>query len=346
MTLPAPFQQVVHSRLFALSVSDGFARAIHIAGDFPPLLGEVACEIVAQTVPVARTFDPPLALTSFRNASGFVIIDGTYARSDIGRRTIPLGPGTYRVRVAGEYYQPAEVLISWPPAEGETRIPPAPGGHRELLPGPLYPVPDVTASRYQLAPTIVRGTLFTTSGAPIEGATVEIVNLPAFLAPAELPALLQADWPFLKATSSATGDWVLVLPSRRYLDNTAEIPPNPNPLSKVFDLRLTIPNSPVINLQRQIEYGREFSLRQTALRGQVSGSSGRPIAGATIATSVNGLTTTSRPNGLWFLYFDFDQATVNNVTVTATTPSGASTTDPTAHVEHDATTVVPTFHFS
>jgi hypothetical protein len=137
-----------------------------------------------------------------------------------------------------------------------------------------------------------------------------------------------------------------VLPSRRYLDNADEVPPNANPLSKVFDLRFTIPGSPVINLQRQIQYGREFSLRQTALRGQVSGPSGRPIAGATITTSVNGLTSTSRANGLWFLYFDFDQTTVNTVSVTATTPSGATASFPTAHLEHDATTVVPTFHFS
>jgi hypothetical protein len=346
MTLPTPFQQVVHSRLFALSVSDALARAIHIAGDFPPLLGEIECEIVEQTAPVARKFEPPLSLTSFRNASGFVILDGTYSRAEFGRRTLPLAAGTYLVRVVGDYYQPGEVSITWPPPDGQTRIPPAPAGHRELLPGSSYPVPDVTASRFQLAPTIVRGTLFTTSGTPIEGAKVEIVNLPAFLAPAELPALLQADWPLLKATSSATGDWMLVLPSRRYLDNTAEIPPNANPLSKQFDLRLTMPDNSVINLQRNIQYGREFSLRQTALRGQVSGPSGRPIAGVTITTSVNGLTSTSRANGLWFLYFDFDQTTVNTITVSATTPSGATASLPTAHLEHDATTVVPTFHFS
>ena len=117
-------------------------------------------------------------------------------------------------------------------------------------------------------------------------------------------------------------------------------------LSKLFDLRLTIPGGPVINLQRQVPYGREFSLRQTALRGQVSGPSGRPISGAVITTSVNGLTSASRANGLWFLYFAFDQPTVNAVTVTATTPAGASASIPTAHLAHDATTVVPTFHFS
>ena len=66
----------------------------------------------------------------------------------------------------------------------------------------------------------------------------------------------------------------------------------------------------MINLQRAIPFGREFSLRQTGLRGQVATTAGRPIANAQVATSVNGLTTTTRANGLWFLYFPFDQPTV------------------------------------
>ena len=78
----------------------------------------------------------------------------------------------------------------------------------------------------------------TASGDPIEGGTVEIVNLAPFLNVP--PALTLAQWPFVKATTSASGDWALVLPNRRYLDNTAEILPNPNVLlTKTFDLRLT-----------------------------------------------------------------------------------------------------------
>jgi hypothetical protein len=163
------------------------------------------------------------------------------------------------------------------------------------------------------------------------------------------PALTLAQWPFIKATTSGSGDWALVLPNRRYLDNTAEVLPNPNVLlTKTFDLRLTLPppGGAVINLQRPIPYGREYSLRQTGLRGQVTTTAGRPIGGAQVATSVSGLTTTTRANGLWFLYFPFDQPTVDPVTVTVTTPSGATASTNTAHLEHDATTVVPTFHFA
>lgn len=340
----AVIQQVQHSRLIALSVSDGLARALRTAGDFPPLLGEIACDVIKQFAPTARTFDPPLVLRSFRNASGFLIIDGTFSREDADGRAFPLGDGTYLLRVTGDYYQPAELLITWPPPVGQVRVPPAPAGHRELLPSGSYPLPDVTASRYQLGPTVIRGTLMTSSGDPIEGGTVEIINLPPFLNVP--PPLTLAQWPFIRATTSASGDWALVLPNRRYLDNTPEIPPNANPLTKTFDLRVTQPDGTTIVLQRSIPFGREYTLKLTGLRGQVSTIAGRPIANAQVATSVSGLTTTTRANGLWFLYFPFDQLTVNNVTVTVTTPSGASASTNTAHLEPDATTVVPTFHFA
>ena len=55
MPTASAFQQIVHSRLFALSVSDALARALHVSGDFPPLLGDVACDVIAQTAPIART---------------------------------------------------------------------------------------------------------------------------------------------------------------------------------------------------------------------------------------------------------------------------------------------------
>ena len=59
MPTASAFQQIVHSRLFALSVSDALARALHVSGDFPPLLGDVACDVIAQT-------DPDEPLPDFR----------------------------------------------------------------------------------------------------------------------------------------------------------------------------------------------------------------------------------------------------------------------------------------
>jgi hypothetical protein len=342
----AIFQHVVHTRRVAVSVSDALARALRTGGEFPPPLGEVSCEVFEQTAPLARRFAEPLVLTSFRNSSGFVILDGSYRRGPAGP-ALPLGTGTYLVRVRGAYYQDFDFSLDWPPPEGQTRVPTAPPTHLELLPGPTYPLPDVTTSRFQLGPTILRGTRLTTAGAPVEGAVVELLNLPPFLAPPELPPLTLAEWPFTRAVTAASGDWALVLPGRRYLDNAAEIMAlNAPPITRNLTIRITDPGGATVDLQRTVTLGGEFSLRGTALRGQVLGGAGQPIAGAQISTSVNGLTSVSRPNGIWFLYFDFDQPTVNVVTVTATTPGGASASDPAVQLRHDATVVVPTFHFS
>jgi hypothetical protein len=347
MSAAAAFQHVVHTRRVAVSVSDGLARALRLRGEFPPLIGDLSCEVIEQTVPVPRKFKPALALTSFTNASGFLIVDGTYRRTDRDRLTMPLGTGTYVVRLRGPYYQDREFTLAWPPPEGQTRVPLTPPTNLELLPGPMYPVPDVTATRFQLGPTILRGTVLTAAGAPVERARVEILNLPPFESPPELPPLTLADWPFTTAVTGMQGDWVLVLPGRRYLATIDEIPAAnvPLPITRAFTIRITADGTSV-DLTRQIPLGTEYSLRATALRGQVVAGAGRPIAGVRISTSVNALTSITRPNGTWFLYFDFDQQTVSNVTVTATTPDGASASDSTVQVEREATVVVPTFHFS
>jgi hypothetical protein len=340
--------QAVHTRLWAISVTDGLARALRVAGEFPPPAGAVACQIPEQLAPLARTFEPPLVLWSFRNHSGFLIVDGTVAHEGDRERRIPLGAGTYRVRVRAAYYQDQEFTLAWPPPEGQTRIPVGPQDaalNIELRPGAAYPLPDVTAGRFQLGPTILRGSLFTPAGEPLPGVLVEIVNLPPFLQPQELPPLTLAEWPFVRATTSARGDWVLVLPGRRYLDNAPEIPGgfNPPPITKRFTLRVHYSAGPV-DLPQTVALGTEHSVRNTALRGQVVGPGGRPMAGAQIATSAGPATSVSRGDGVWFLYFALDQLTVNNVTVTVTTPDGATASDSSATLRAGATVVVPTFH--
>lgn len=178
------FEQAVHTRQVAVSVIDGLARALRTAGEFPPPLGEIACHILGQTVPVARTFDPPLILWTFRNHSGFLILDGTYAREGARAPRLPLNAGTYRIRVRGAYYQDTEFSLVWPPPDDEARIPrtqPNKLDNIELLPGGAYPLPDVTTGRFQLGVTILRGSLFMSSGDPIPDVLVEVINLPQFL---------------------------------------------------------------------------------------------------------------------------------------------------------------------
>jgi hypothetical protein len=342
-------QRAAHSRLVALSVVDGLARALRTAGEFPPPVGEITCQIVEQLVPVARTFDPPLLLWTVRNRSGYLALDGTYAHDrDRGPR-LPLGNGTYRIRVRGDYYQDTDFMLVWPSPGDQPRVPlnGQTPGNVELLPGPAYPLPDVTTGRLQLGPTILRGSLFTSSGDPIAGAVVEAINLPS-LQPSDLPPLAISPWPFLKATSSDRGDWAIVLPGRRYIDNTAEVPPAnpPPPLRKQITVRVRYPNGTVTDVPNDVELGTEHSVRNTALRGQVVGPGSRPLGGARVETSAGPATSVSRPDGVWFLYFDLNQPSVPNVTVTVTTPDGATASDASGQVRHGATIVVPTFHFS
>ena len=340
------FEQFNPSPLMALSVVDSLARALRMNGEFPPPLGEIRCEILEISAPVQRTFDPPRVLYTFRNRSGYVVLDGTYTNSTEPSRRWPLGPGTYRIRVRGDYYQDAELSLQWPLPVEARRInvpqqPPQPNdpGSVELLPGPSYPLPDTSASRFQLGPTILRGSALNPDGTGISAIRAEVINLP-FLAPTTLPAL--GDWPFLSANTDARGDWTLVLPDRRYIDNAPEIPPQP--VVKPISVRVHYPSGAVTR-QRNVRLGTEFALRNTALRGQVLGAGGKPITDAVISTSVNALTSKTRADGVWFLYFDLNQAAVANLTVTATIPTGTSATASAVTLQPEATVVVPTFQF-
>jgi hypothetical protein len=318
-----------------------------MAFDTAPL-GEIRCEILEATAPALRKFDPPRLLSAFRNSSGYLILDGTYTDAGEPQHPRPLGPGTYRIRVRGDYYQDGEFQLQWPPAAAANgRIPvPQPGDPNSLelllLPGAAYPLPDVTVGRLQLGPTILRGSAFGADGTPVENALAEVINFPPFDPPlANLPALQY--WPFLSARAGAGGDWALVLPGRRYFDNTPEIPPPIPPiLRRQVAVRIHYPTGPVTTVE-DVVLGGEHSVRNTALRGQVLGPGGRPIAGARIRTSVDATTSTSCRDGSWFLYFNLNQASVPNVTVTVTAPNGPSATSA-ATLQRHATVVVPTFN--
>ncbi|CUI07401.1 carboxypeptidase-like regulatory domain-containing protein [Massilia sp. P8910] len=339
-------EHVTHTPHMALSLVDRLAQALHMAGAFPPILGEITCEVVAATAPAPRMIDPPRLLSVFRNRSGYLILDGSYADPADRTRYWPLGAGTYRVRVRGELYQDAEFLLAWPPAPGQRRIPiPQPGNADsvELLPSAAYPLPDVTLGRLQLGVTILRGSAFAADGTPLAGVVAEVINLAFPPPPSDLPPL--GDWPFLRTVSGANGDWALLLPGRRYIDSTVEIPPAPTlPLTKPIAVRVAYPDGPVSTIQTVL-LGSEHAVRNTALRGQVLGPGGRPLAGAHIATSASARTSITRADGLWTLYFDLNQGGVANISVSATAPGQAPQTDATATLRPGSTVFVPTFHF-
>jgi hypothetical protein len=342
------FQQTTHSTRVGISVTDALVRALRTAGTFPPLAGEVECRVVAQTAPLARTFDPPRLLHTMRHAGGFLSTEGTWTAVE-PRTPLPLSPGTYSVEVRGDFYRPLVFTLVWPPAPGQSRVPLDGLGQPDtlaLLPAAHYPLPDGTTSRFQLGPTLIRGALFAENGAPLAGRRVEALNLP-ILNPPELPPL--GAWPFMVTESSATGDWALVLPGRRYINAAAESlpvtnPPTP-PLTAVVTTRVTYAPGVFTDVPITVEFAAENALKNTALRGQVVGPGGRPLPGVQITTDLNALQSVTRADGVWFLYFDLNQADAAGVTVTATRPGGATAIAVGVPVKRFATVVVPTMQF-
>jgi hypothetical protein len=335
------FERVDHTPWMALSVIDLLAKALGRDGAFPPPLGDIRCVLVARTTPAARVFEPPRVLSAFRNRSGYLVLDGTWYDPADPARTYPLGAGTYDVRVGGTLYQDAGFSLTWPPAAGTRRIPvPQPGNANDvgLLPSAAYPFPDVTIGRLQLGPTIVRGAAFAADGTPLPDLPAEIVGLP----PPGMPAL--NDWPFLSTRSGPGGDWALVLPGRRYIDDAPDIPPA-LPLVKRLDVRIGYPAGPV-TVTQDVLLGSEHAVPNTALRGQVLGPGGRPLAGVPITTSAGPAASVTRADGSWTLYFGLNQAEVARIRVTAAPPGRPARTDDTATLRPRATVVVPTFHFS
>jgi hypothetical protein len=328
---------------FAVGAIDLLARALATQGPFAPPASAVDCVILGQTAPTARTFDPPLKLVARQTANGFLVLDGRYRIGEGPVRDVPLAEGTYAAQLRGAAFQPSSFDLVWPP--GTPRSPTKPKSlvdptkvpiDIELLPAAGYPFPDLTATPFNLGPTLIRGSVFTAAGDPVADAAVSVnVQLP--LTPPNLP------WPFSATLTGASGDWALLLPDRRRIGSANETPVpalTPAPMT----IRIAYPKSgPVVNIPKLITLGRENFVPNTALRGQVAGPGGRALAGATITTTVNALASRSRTDGSWSLYFDPNQADAANVTVTATGPAGTSATA-LAAVKHGATVVVPTIH--
>jgi hypothetical protein len=345
MATPRTLESFTGGRSVALSVVDALAQAFAVSGEFPPPIGDVTCEAIEALAPAPGPLDPALVLSTLRTRSGVLLLDGWYVRDGAGGGPRPLAAGTYRVRVAAEAYQDAEFVLSWPPAAGDVRVPLGPNGQPGnvlLLPAAAYPVPDTGGQPFQLGPTLIRGTALAPSGDPLPRVLVEALNLP-LLAPAGLPPL--PAWPFFSARSDDRGGWMLVLPDRRYIDPAPEIPaPGTPPLVKDVTVRVHSPTRDVDRVEA-VTLGGEHAVRNTALRGQVAGPGGRPIAGAVITTSLGPAASRTRADGLWFLYLDLDQPDAPGITVTATAPGGAQASSP-ADVVAGATVVVPAFRFN
>lgn len=350
MAIGPVYEEVVHSRRFALSVVDALARALGTRGTVPPPLGSIVCEIPRQLLPTPLTFDPPLVLWTIRNASGFVIFDGTFARPGSTAARLPLRPGTYRLRIRGEYYQDLEFDLVWPPAGDDVRVP----LDQQLLPGAAYPFPPITPSTfaepntalanrpYSRGFTLIRGSVLAASGAPIAAARAELINF-IFQPFPPVPNPPPPPWTFLSCVTGADGNWAILLPDRLRFKNVA--PATTAPVTHPVTIRVTEPGGAFVDVARTIALGTDVSVTQTALRGRAVDGRGLPLADLTIQTSAGAGLSRSRADGQWSFYFPLNQPDVPAVTVTATTPGGASQSV-TTPVVNGKTVVVPTFAFA
>lgn len=328
--------RAAHRPTFALAAVDVLAQALAVRGPIAPPTCALKCVIVGQTTPVARKFDPPLVLETSKRENGSIVFDGRYRVGDGPVRDVPLSNGQYDAELRGEYYRPAEFKLDWPPVALRTPLVGSVPVDLPLLPSAAYPFPDVTALPFNLGPTLLRGSVFTADGTPVEGAVVQIPALPAPNPPA--PA-----WPFVSTETGASGDWALLLPDRRRIGFPGETAAQPTQ-QMIVQVTHPVPG-PVVNItQVPVTLGRENAVPNTALRGAVTRAGGLPLDGVVITTSDNALTSATRSDGRWALYLDPNHAGAANVSVTATALDGSTVTLNGVAIIRRATVVVPTIH--
>ena len=174
MTTAQVFEHFTHTPHLALSVVDALARALRVGGEFPQPLGDISCEIVEATAPPATHVRSAARVVEFSQSLRILSCwTGPTPTLASRMRRWPLGPGTYRIRVRGDYYQDGEFQLQWPPAADDAADPRFRSRTTPtivaLLPAPAYPLPDVTLGRFQLGPTILRGSAYQPDGSAHRG---------------------------------------------------------------------------------------------------------------------------------------------------------------------------------
>ena len=337
MTIEGRYR-AAHRPTFAVLAVDLLAQALAARGPIAPPNCALACAVVEQLTPVARTFTPPLLLELVQGTNGNLLLDGRYRVGDGPVRDVPLGAGSYTAELRGDHYRAQRFDLDWPPTTVRAALVGGVPADVALMPSAAYPYPDVTALPFNLGPTLLRGSVFQTDGAPEVGAVVSIPALPALNPPA--PA-----WPFLQTETDDSGSWALLLPDRRRFGIAGETTVPPAQQMTVHVQCRPPVGGRVVDFQNfPVTLGRENAIPNTSLRGQVTRSGARPRGGVVITTSLNALASRTRDDGRWTLYFDPNQLSVANVAVTATAPDGSTATLNGVAVQEKAAVVVPTFH--
>ena len=177
---------------------DAHARGLGFAGPHPRPLDRLEFELIAEVVAGnAVPLPEPARLRTVPNPSGYYLFFGDL-RPDAaeGRRArsadrLVLLPGTYRVRVVSDRYQPRTVDVDLP---ANPKMP----ASFDLLPGYAYSFPTGRQPSGLSGPTLLRGALLAPDGSGIAGRTVEV--------------RVGAGAPAVAYTTDASGQWVLPIP--------------------------------------------------------------------------------------------------------------------------------------
>ena len=328
MAVERIYERFNHASTWILGALDLFAAARTPKTAVPPILGAVNFFVTERLTAPGNTYDPPLEFVSRTNPSGYFLFSGDVRKR--GRAgTVALGPGQYRWRVESDYYQPIEFVDTWPPAEVENKTFYDKNKDLKFVPGPAYPFPDFFLNQRDLAVTILRGSLFTAGGTPIENVLVEMTA----------PVLGARYEGFLRCPTDKRGNWVI-----SFIEKTPAAPGDPVPGFPNSTIRVNLPGAAAYDVNLAITPGKENALRQTALRGRVTKPGGVGIAGARVSTSIGAGESLSKVDGQWFFYFELRQPG-GAVTVTAVSPDGL-TNDVQSQIVPGITTVVPAIELS
>jgi hypothetical protein len=302
---------------------DLFAAAQTARTAVPPVLGAVNFFVTERLTAPANTYDPPLEFVSWTNPSGYFLFSGDVRKP--GRTgTVALGPGQYRWRVESDYYQPIEFVDAWPPDEVKNGTLYDRNKDLRFIPGPAYPFPDDFLIQRDLAVTILRGSLFTAGGTPIEKVLIHVT----------VPGLDSRYETFLDCLTDKRGNWVV-----SFIEKVPAAPGDPIPDFAHSTIHVNLPGAAAYNFDLAITPGKENALRQTALRGRVTNPRGVGITGAKVSTSIGTEQSLSKGDGQWFFYFELRQPG-GAVTVTAVSPDGL-TNNAQSQIVPGITTVVP-----
>jgi hypothetical protein len=323
MTAALVSERFHHRAVFAIGVTDSFARARGIGGVATPPFGQLKLYVIERASPAPAVFARRFECATTIARSGCLLVSGDVAsEGQRGTRTLP--PGRYGFRLESEYYQTVEFVRDWPPPA--VRVP---ADDIDLLPGPGYPFPSLDVPQGRLGVTLFRGTVVSAAGAGIENATVKLTA----------PALPDPHFfGFTNCSTDARGEWVLAVIDKR--DPKGSVPQADYANARVH---VTEPSASY-DVDVPANAGKENSLPQTALRGLVLRPNRSPFPDVQITTSVRAGESVTRSDGQWFFYFELRQASVA-VTITATAPDGR-TVSTNAAITAMRTNAVPAIQFT